>query len=220
MTATTTTFARTTSNGNGSSVSSPQAITTASTPASTASDSVADLTERIARLTLAMEARMQSQLSTTTPTAAAAASAPRTYGDRPQHCTWCDSLEHLRRNCTEFTEALQQQRVRLNERGRVVGNVNGEEFPLMIGKGGMKRFIALTTTNVATPVITPIAAGGNNITLESYGQRWLPEQSWFEFVRFVLFETEPNKGIVRLLPNRTGGLFGSSLFGLFETIPS
>jgi hypothetical protein len=46
----------------------------------------------------------------------------------------------------------------------VVSNVDGEKYSLMIGKGGMKRFIALTTS-VTTSVITLIAAGGNNITL-------------------------------------------------------
>jgi hypothetical protein len=165
-TATTTTITRTTS-GNNPSISPPQAITE-STPTPTATYSVADLTERMARLALAMEAYLPSQPSMNAPTGSAVASAPRPLRERSQHCTWCDSTEHLRRECAEFTEALQQKRVRLNERGRAVSAVNGEEYPLMIGKGGMKRFVALTTS-VATPVTTSIAAGNNNITLESYG---------------------------------------------------
>jgi Protein of unknown function (DUF4100) len=167
---TTTTIARTTS-GNNPSVSSPQAITTVSTSTPTATYSVADLTEQMARLALAMEAHLPRQPSMNAPTGSAVASAPRPFRERPQRCPWCDSVDHQRRECTEFTEALQQKRVRLNERGRVVSAVDGEEYPLMIGKGGMKRFVALTTS-VATPVttpITPIAAGGHNITLESYG---------------------------------------------------
>src|SRR5947207_5271743 len=116
-----------------------------------------------------MQAHMPSQPSTDTPTASAVASTPRTYGEHPQRCTWCYSLEHHRRDCNEFTEALQQNHIHLNERGHVVSNVNGEEFPLMIGNGGMKRFIALTTVNVVPSAISRISAGGNNITLESYG---------------------------------------------------
>jgi len=59
----------------------------------------------------------------------------------------------------EFTEALRSKRVSLNERGRI--NYNGEELPLMYGKGGMKRLVA--------PAAVPISVGNNNITLENYG---------------------------------------------------
>lgn len=38
----------------------------------------------------------------------------------------------------------------------------------MIGKGGVKRFIALMMMNVMISIIMFITAGGNNITLESY----------------------------------------------------
>jgi hypothetical protein len=51
----------------------------------------------------------------------------------------------------------------------MISNVNEEGFLLMIGKGGMKRFIALMMMNMVIPVITFITVGGNNITLGSYG---------------------------------------------------
>src|SRR4030095_16713529 len=99
--------------------------------------------------------------------------APRTYGDRPRRCMWCDSLEHERRECVEFAEALRSKRVSLGEKGRVI--FNGQELPLMFGKGGMKRFLVLAATaSTATTVCpasttSPITVGANNIPLESYG---------------------------------------------------
>ena len=48
--------------GNVSPISSPQAIPTTFTPTSTTSNSMADLTEQLSRLTLAMQVNMQGQL--------------------------------------------------------------------------------------------------------------------------------------------------------------
>jgi len=50
-------------------------------------------------------------------------------------------------------------------------------------------------------------------------QSWPAEQCRFEFVRFVRFETEQNKGIVRKEPNRTDPLFGSCSFRTEQARP-
>ena len=44
-----------------------------------------------------------------------------TNSDHPwqRRCMWCDSVEHTRRDCTEFTEALNAKQVGFNELGRI-----------------------------------------------------------------------------------------------------
>src|SRR6266516_5674594 len=116
-------------------------------------DPIAELTKQFAQLALALQANLISHPSTTsisnTPSLA------RT-NDRPFRCVWCDSTEHARRDCPEFAEALGSKRVNLNEKGRIL--YNGEELPLMYGKGGMKRLIASV----------PISVGSKYVTLENY----------------------------------------------------
>ena len=126
------------------------------------------LTEQISRLTLAMQGNMQSKPPVASiNTMSTPSVAQRPSGEKPKRCIWCDSTEHFRRlDCPELQEAIRISRIRINDQGRIVVTATGEELPIMFGKGGMKRLITLTT---AAAVISPIAAGGNNITLESYG---------------------------------------------------
>src|SRR5947207_12884252 len=75
------------------------------------------------------------------------------------------------------------------------------------------------TTDVGFRFVT---RDGSRVPLDrrfTDGQSWLTEQCRFEFVRFVRFEAEQNKGIVRKLQNRTDPLFGSgsSRTELFRT---
>ena len=132
--------------------STPPAATTAApivTP-----DPIAELTKQFAQLALALQANPASNPPTTS---SSNAPGPARTNDRPFRCVWCDSTVHARRDCPEFAEALGSKRVSLNEKGRIL--YNGEELPLMYGKGGMKRLVA--------PM--PISVGTNNITLENYG---------------------------------------------------
>jgi len=128
------------------------------------SDPIAELTKQFAQLALAMQANMQGRPSAPVPkvNTPIPVSAPRSQ------CIWCDSTEHRRRECAEFTDALRSQRVSLSDKGRVV--FNGEELPLMWGKGGMKKLLTLATPALPVPMSAPIVAGINNITLESYGE--------------------------------------------------
>ena len=103
--------------------------TTMTSPVSTAVDSgVNELTKRIERLTLLVEGRPQRPVTENVP---ATTSVPVVMGRR---CLWCDSLEHVRRDCVEFTEALRGNLVRFNDAGRVVLVSTGQELPLMIGR--------------------------------------------------------------------------------------
>ena len=145
------------------------AITTTQKPATIAAvDPMIALTEQISRLTLAMQGNMQSKPPVASiNTMSTPSVAQRPSGEKPKRCIWCDSTEHFRRlDCPELQEAIRISRIRINDQGRIVVTATGEELPIMFGKGGMKRLITLTT---AAAAISPIAAGGNNITLESYG---------------------------------------------------
>jgi len=128
---------------------------------STVPDPIVELTKQFSRLALAMEANMQGRPPATNSPAVNASNAP---GSRPRQCMWCDSVDHTRRECAEFKEALRSQRVALNERGRVI--FNGEELPLMWGKGGMKRFLVTAASVVTSPAAAPAAVINNNIKLE------------------------------------------------------
>ena len=128
--------------------------TTMTSPVSTAvdSDGVNELTKRIERLTLLVEGRPQRPVTDNVP---ASTSAPVAMGRR---CLWCDSLEHVRRDCVEFTEALRSNLVRFNDAGRVVLVSTGQELPLMIGKGGMKRLVQLIVGSAKTRPLATASA--------------------------------------------------------------
>src|SRR5205814_8538374 len=84
----------------------------------------------------------------------------------PFKCIWCDSTEHIRRDCAELTAALNAGVTRYNEKGHLVNGVSGEELPLMFDKGGMKKVIGATL-----PQSSPVAASTRNITIdEVYGR--------------------------------------------------
>jgi hypothetical protein len=131
------------------------AISTVSTaitsPVTTTADPINELTEQIERLTLLVEGQPQRQASGKVPVVVPALPA---MGRR---CLWCDSLEHVRRDCMEFSEALKSNSVRFNEAGRVVMVSTGQELPLMIGKGGMKHLVQLI---VGPPKTSLLAAKG------------------------------------------------------------
>ena len=84
----------------------------------------------------------------------------------------------------KFKEALQIQRVTLNERRSVV--LNGEELPLISGKGGMKRFLVDSDVHRSSwiPVQGCIqfdrqneTACWNPIDLKSVGLQYQPDST-------------------------------------------
>ena len=98
--------------------STPVATSIATTPAPT-SDPIAELTKQFSQLALAIQASMQNRPPPVNSSVNAPAPVPAPRTDRPQ-CVWCDSKEHPRRECPEFSEALLSKRVSLSDRGRVV----------------------------------------------------------------------------------------------------
>ena len=61
----------------------------------------------------------------------------QTGGRLPPRCMWCDSFDHSRRECAEFTEALRSDRVFFKE-GRIHSRESGTPLETNFGKGGMK----------------------------------------------------------------------------------
>jgi len=60
-----------------------------------------------------------------------------------QHCHWCDDLKHTRRDCVDLGKNIREGRVRINENNHVVSAATGQEFPLMIEEGGMRRILEI-----------------------------------------------------------------------------
>jgi hypothetical protein len=136
----------------------PSAITS---PPSTASGSLTNLSEEISKLTLFLGARAQPQQQRP----------PSPKPKRQPRCHWCDSVEHVQQNkCFEFNEALNSGVINYNIRGRIQITTTGEELPLMTGKGGMKE--ALRSRVAATAVLAPE-------DLEVAYRDWL-EDDWAE----------------------------------------
>ena len=64
----------------------------------------------------------------------------QTGGRFPLRCMWCDSFEHSRRECNEFTEALKNDIVFFKE-GRIHSRESGNPLETNFGKGGMKALV-------------------------------------------------------------------------------
>ena len=131
----------------------PTAVTS---PVPSASDSIEELTRQITKLTLFLEGQPQPRQQS----APRSSGPPSTNSDRPwqRKCMWCDSVEHTRRDCTEFTEALNAKVVGFNESGRIKLISTGEELPLMINRGGMKEAVRSRTVEMASRV-TVVTSG-------------------------------------------------------------
>ena len=79
---------------------------------------------------------------------------------------WCDSVEHTRRDCTEFTEALNAKVVGFNESGRIKLMSTGEELPLMTNRGGMKEAVRSRTVETASRVTAVTSADVGAISFD------------------------------------------------------
>ena len=70
-------------------------------------------------------------------------------GRLPPRCMWCDSFDHSRRECEEFTEALRNDKVFFKE-GRIHSRESGLPLETNFGKGGMKFLMEGTSRVHAT----------------------------------------------------------------------
>jgi hypothetical protein len=108
--------------------------------ASPALDPVRELTEQLAALTLMVKAlQPQSTIDkSTTPNVPIPASTSFPRG--PRRCIWCDSTEHLRKECPTFDTVFKSGGVGFNNQGRVILTSTGQELIPAYGRGGMKAF--------------------------------------------------------------------------------
>src|SRR5271170_2834844 len=149
----------------------PSLATTKPTPVS---DSVAELTRQFSELALMVRANMSPASKPTEPSSASNGNAPQ---QRTNVCHWCDEAAHLRFNCADYLKNEREGKIRVNENNHVVDVATGMEFPLMIGKGGMRRILVMRTGVLAPALVPtqvkrvqPVSVG--NIMLEptpSYG---------------------------------------------------
>ena len=89
---------------------------------------------------------------------------PRSISDLDQswqrRCMWRDSIKHRRRNCLEFTEALNAKVIGFNEMGKIKVMSTGEELPLMFNKGGMRKSLKSRTATESSQSTTVSAKVG------------------------------------------------------------
>ncbi|KAL3699316.1 hypothetical protein R1sor_017338 [Riccia sorocarpa] len=69
-----------------------------------------------------------------------AAAAPARPRDGPRRCIWCDSLDHMRAECTELAAAVRDRVVHYQD-GRLHLSATGEPLMTRWGRGGMRSFL-------------------------------------------------------------------------------
>lgn len=73
-------------------------------------------------------------------------------GRLPPRCMWCDSFEHSRRDCGEFTEALRND-IAFFKEGRIHSRETGLPLDTNFGKGGMKALVeGISKTHAASSI--------------------------------------------------------------------
>jgi hypothetical protein len=131
------------------------AATTTGSTSSANDGGMEDLSKKFEAMMLMLESLMT--LQRTSP-ATLAAKAEAAQQPRKLRCVWCDSQEHSRMACSELSTMLRGGQLRLNEQGRVINAVTGEEIPAMFGRGGMK--------TIWKPAVQNTSATVSQITLE------------------------------------------------------
>ena len=114
-------------------------------------DPITELTKQMSRLALRVEAlanaRPGEQSKDTTVNGKSTSYQAR--------CIFCDSTAHYQKLlCPELTQALQDGKVRLDERNRIVDGITGKEYPLMFGKGGIKVLLERKVAEASSNAIT------------------------------------------------------------------
>jgi hypothetical protein len=126
--------------GSDTSLSRPTATDSVNPPVSSSSlDPIRNLSYQVSNLANLIRANKSpphSQLSSAAPTFS-----PR----YTQPCHWCDSPEHARIDCVDLGKNIREGKVRINENNRVALAATGQEFPLMIGEGGMRRILEIAS---------------------------------------------------------------------------
>ena len=94
-------------------------------------DPIAELTKQFSQLALLIQGNMQPPRTNTIPATG--------FPNPISRCIWCDSTDHMKRQCTEVTIAAQMGLIRDNLENRIVDGTMGQEIPPMFNRGGMKQ---------------------------------------------------------------------------------
>src|SRR5579871_5937987 len=139
----------------------PGIIKTSGGPApAPATDPMAELTRQFEHLTLLVQSALQPGSGpTVTP-------APPRQSQRNPNCIYCDQPGHLRRNCSAFNADMSDKIIYLNEQNHVASSKTRQPYPLMTGKGGIKRLVDAERAYVAPLPTPPPAVNTRNITLD------------------------------------------------------
>ena len=78
--------------------------------------------------------------------------------DFPRRCIWCDSLEHQRRDCSEFQNALRRDIIYLSN-NRIHSSVTQRPLNTNFGRGGMKKLMEEMEENKVNSVYYSSSAG-------------------------------------------------------------
>jgi hypothetical protein len=109
--------------------------------ASPALDPIRELTEQLAALALMVKSLSAADSKSTVSSAPSIPAPPATSFPRgPRRCIWCDSTEHMRKECASFDTAFKSGGVAFNNQGRVILAATGQELVPAYGRGGMKAF--------------------------------------------------------------------------------
>ncbi|KAL3702115.1 hypothetical protein R1sor_020137 [Riccia sorocarpa] len=87
------------------------------------------------------------------PAAVAASARPR---DGPRRCIWCDSVDHMRAECTDLAVAVRDRVVHYQD-GRLHLTTTGEPLMTRWGRGGMRSFLP-RPAGAGDVVAVPLAA--------------------------------------------------------------
>src|SRR5579871_833104 len=120
----------------------PGNIKTSGEPApAPATDPMAELTRQFEYLTLLVQSALQPR--------SGPASTPSHHPQRNPNCIYCDQPGHLRRNCVAFNADINDKIIYLNEQNHVASSKTRQPYPLMTGRGGIKRLVDAERAYVA-----------------------------------------------------------------------
>jgi hypothetical protein len=164
-------------------------VKTSISPATTAVpspalDPVRELTEQLAALTLMVKSLSSNDKPAVSSTPAPSISAPPSgfFPRGPRRCIWCDSTEHMRKECPSFDTAFKSGGIAFNNQGRVILTASGQELVPAYGRGGMKVFYESQQAPAPVRQVSVNAisfddgfgatAGTRTVTVKSEEQGW------------------------------------------------
>jgi len=84
----------------------------------------------------------------------------------------------MRTNCADYLKNEGEGKIRVNENNRVVDVATGMEFPLMIGKGGLRRILEMRVVPQAPQVFVPSQVKCTQSSAVNVGNIMLEAAPW------------------------------------------